>query len=518
MNFANHVERNARTTPDRTAVADPRRTLTYDDLRDETDAVAGGLAELGVEPGDRVALFLPNSVTFVTAYLGAMKRGAIPVPINLRYEAETIRDVFDDAAPTAVFTAGELASRLAALDPNAEHVIAAESEEGLDYGRFVADSERIDSSQPRRDAETAELLYTSGTTDRPKGVVHTHGNLTANALATIHYMRPDRDGAYLTVTPCFHAAGLNTTTTPALVHGVPVHFLPEWDPETAAETIESEGITYTMFVPTMLRDLLDHGVAGYDLSALEWVGIGGAPMPVELFRDAEQALDAKLYEGYGMTETTPLSAQNRPGQDVYKPGSVGPVAGEVTEVRIEDPDTREIVDTGETGELLWHGDTVTPGYYNRPEKNDAAFVRRDGKTWLKSGDVGHMDEDGHLFVDDRLDDMIVTGGENVYPAAVEDAIYRTDGVAEVAVVGTPHERLGECVTAIVRGDGVTDDDIVSVCRDHLSDYEIPRRVYFVEALPRTSTRKVDKVALRERFGSGEVTEGTTAKRSREGDS
>jgi long-chain acyl-CoA synthetase len=312
MNFANHVDTRARTMPDRLAAADPRRRLTYGELRNETDAVAGGLAELGVDPGDRVALFLPNSVSFVTAYLGAMKRGAIPVPINLRYESDAMQHVFDDAAPAAVFTVGELASRLAELEPNVEHVIAADSTYGLDYGAFVAGSDGIDRPYPRRDTETAEILYTSGTTGLPKGVEHTHGNLTANAFATIHYMRPDRDGSYLTVVPCFHAAGLNTTTTPALVHGVPVHFLLEWDPETALRTLEAHGITYTMFIPTMLHDLLEHGVEEYDLSALEWFGVGGAPMPVERFDEAENALGAKLYEGYGMTERRPSRPRTGP--------------------------------------------------------------------------------------------------------------------------------------------------------------------------------------------------------------
>jgi len=508
MNFANHIDTRARTEPERLAVADPRRKLSYEELASETDAVAGGLADRGIEPGDRVALFLPNSVLFMTAYFGTMKRGAIPVPINLRYGPEELSHVFKDADPEALFTVGELAHKIAELNPEVEHFIAAESERGTDYGAFVAGADGLDDTHPRLDTEVAEILYTSGTTGQPKGVKHTHGNLTANAFGTIHYMCPDRTGAYLTVVPCFHAAGLNTTTTPALVSGVEVHFLPEWNPETVLTVLESHDITYTMFVPTMLLDLLEHGTEGYDLSALEWVGVGGSPMPVERFEDVESALGAKLYEGYGMTETTPLSAQNRPGQDSYKPGSVGPIAEHVVDLRIEDPNTHRAVDPGEKGELLWHGDTVMPGYYELPEKNETAFVEREGREWLRSGDIGHLDEDGHLFVDDRIDDMIITGGENVYPREVEDVIYQLDGVDEVAVIGTPHDRLGELVTAVVRGTDVTTDDVKKVCRDRLSDVKIPRRVHFVDDLPRTSTRKISKVALRERFGdepdSGDV--------------
>jgi long-chain acyl-CoA synthetase len=233
------------------------------------------------------------------------------------------------------------------------------------------------------------------------------------------------------------------------------------------------------------------------------VGVGGSPMPKERIEAVEEAFDCTLLEGYGMTETTPLAAINRPDQEVRKAGSIGPPAEEVVDVRIEDPETREEVGTNEKGEFLWHGDTITPGYFRMPEKNEAALVEREGKTWLRSGDIGRMDADGHLFVEDRIDDMIITGGENVYPREVEEVVYGLDGVAEVAVIGTPHDRLGESITAIVvRSDGaVTADDVESICRAELTDYKVPRRIEFVDELPKTSTRKIDKVSLREQFGA-----------------
>jgi acyl-CoA synthetase (AMP-forming)/AMP-acid ligase II len=304
----------------------------------------------------------------------------------------------------------------------------------------------------------------------------------------------------LTVCPCFHVSGLNITVTPFVVMGATNHLLPQWDPETTLQTIEDRGVTYTFFIPTMLTDLLAADTEAYDLSTLTEVGVGGSAMPKERIETVEETLDCTLLEGYGMTETTPLAAINTPDQDVRKAGSVGPVAEEVVDVRIEDPETEETVDRGEKGEFLWHGDTITPGYYRMPEKNEEALVERDGKTWLRSGDIGRMDEDGHLFIEDRIDDMLITGGENVYPREVEDVIYRLDGVSEVAVIGTPHERLGETVTAIVvADDAVTAEDVEGVVREHLADYKAPRRVEFVDDLPQTSTRKIDKVALREQF-------------------
>jgi acyl-CoA synthetase (AMP-forming)/AMP-acid ligase II len=503
MNFANSVDRAARERPEATALSDPRRELTFGALAAETNAVANGLEDLGVESGDRVALYLPNSVTFCTAYWGTMKRGAIPFPINMRFEGHEVEYVLEDSGAVAAVTSGTFEDAIADRDVSTlEHMIVGNGERGIAYEDFVGDADTEYDVFPRKNPELAELLYTSGTTGRPKGVQHTHGNLEANARGLIRYMGWSSDEVGLTVCPCFHVSGLNITVTPYVVAGAEDHLLPEWDPETALQTIEERGVTYTFFIPTMVIDLLESGpVEEYDTSSLDVIGVGGSPMPKERIEAVESTFDCTLLEGYGMTETTPLAAINRPGQDVRKAGSIGPPAKEVVDVRIEDPDTETEVDTDEKGEFLWHGDTVTPGYYRMPEKNEEALVERDGKTWLRSGDVGRMDEDGHLFVEDRIDDMIISGGENVYPREVEEVIYELDDVVEAAVIGTPHDRLGETVTAIiVRSEGtLSADEIEAHCRDRVTDYKVPRRIEFAEELPKTSTRKIDKVSLRDRF-------------------
>jgi long-chain acyl-CoA synthetase len=494
MNFANYVEFQAEERPGELATTDPRREMSYAELSAETNAVANGLADRGVESGDHVALFLPNLTTFLTTYFGAMKLGAVPVPINLRFGEAEIAHVLGDVEPEVLFTIGRFEDAFAGGEVD---LVVAGGERGTDYGRLVADAEKSFDVEGQLDSDVAEVLYTSGTTGRPKGVQHTHGNLAANARGGRAHMGYGSDTVFMTAAPCFHAAGLNATTTPAVVHGAENHFLPEWDPETALRTMADRGVTYTMLIPTMVIDLIEHGTEGYDLSALESLNVGGSPMPSERIDAAEAALGCDLYEGYGMTELTLGTAANTPDQDVYKAGSIGPVADEMAEGRIEDPETREPVDVGEKGELLWRGDIVMKGYYGLPERNEEVFVRRDGETWLRSGDIGHVDEDGHYFIDDRIDDMIVTGGENVYPREIEDVIYELDGVVEAAVVGTPHDRLGEQVTAVVRGE-VTVEEVESVCRDRLADYKVPREVEVVdEHLPQTATRKIDKVALRE---------------------
>ena len=502
MNFANHVDVAARTHGESLAMADPRREVSYAELSRETDAVANGLTDLGVGPGDRVALLLPNSVTFTTAYFGAMKRGAVPVPVNLRFDPETIGFVLENTDASALITSGRFEETVTDRDVGVDHLIVADGDAGVGYDELLDDSGATVDVAGRRSDELAEILFTSGTTGRPKGVVHTHGNLGANGWGYVRYFPfYSAETVGLTVVPLFHAAGLNVTTTPLTLVGAENHFLPTWDAETALETMAARGVTAAMFVPTMLIDLLEHGTEGYDLSALSHVIVGGAPMPKERIEAVEAALGVTLLEGYGMTETTPAAAVNRPGQTVRKAGSIGPPMEDIVDVRVEDPETGETVGTDQRGELLWHGDTVTPGYWNLPAANEESFVDRDGRTWLRSGDIGRMDGDGHLFVEDRLDDMIVTGGENVYPREVEDVIYELDGVVEVGVVGTPHDRLGEQVTAVVVADGpVSAADVESICGERLADYKVPRSVEFVESVPKTSTRKVDKVALRDRFG------------------
>jgi acyl-CoA synthetase (AMP-forming)/AMP-acid ligase II len=505
MNFANYVDVAARNAPDRTALTDHRREVTFRELAGETNAVANALADLGIGAGDRVALYLPNSVTFVTAYFGAMKRGAVPFPINMRFKGHEIEYVLEDSGAVAVVTAGQFEDAIADLDVDAlEHLIVGDGERGHDYAALIEGAGPTYDVYPRKDGELAELVYTSGTTGRPKGVKHTHGNLDANARGLIRYMNWSAAEIGLTVCPCFHVSGLNITVTPYVVAGATNHLLPEWDPETTLETIAARGVTYTFFIPTMVIDLLESGLAAeYDTSSLDVIGVGGSPMPKERIEAVEETFDCTLLEGYGMTETTPLAAINRPDQEVRKAGSIGPPAEEVVDVRIEDPETREEVGTNEKGEFLWHGDTITPGYFRMPEKNEEALVEREGKTWLRSGDIGRMDADGHLFVEDRIDDMIITGGENVYPREVEEVVYGLDGVAGVAVIGTPHERLGETITAIVvrSEDAVTADDVESICRAELTDYKVPRRIEFVDELPKTSTRKIDKVSLRDQFGA-----------------
>lgn len=499
MNFANHVDVAARNAPDELAVSDRARMRTFRELADDSDRIADALTRRGVGVDDRVAIAIPNGVAFVATYLGVMKRGAVPLPINTRFTDQQIEYVLQE---------GDAAAGVA-LDGPDSGGNASNSDAGFGEHEWLTHHGLLDAGRPefdvvpRRNDDVAELMYTSGTTGAPKGVLHTHGNLDANARGFVRYMEWSRGDVALTACRCFHVTGLNVTTTPFLRLEAPNHLLSEWDVERFLAAVERRDVTYTFLIPTMVTDLLAfEGLNDYDISTLRLVGVGGSPMPKERITEVESALGCTLLEGYGMTETTPLATFNRPTPDGRKPGSIGRVAAEVVAVRIEDPKTGEPVERDERGELLWRGDTVAPRYTSRRLTYER-FVERDGERWLASGDIGRMDDDGFLYVVDRLEDMFTTGCGDIYPREIEAVIYELDPVEKVAIVDSKDDVRGATVTAIVKsapGTDVGEVEIRRICQSRLESHEVPERIVFVEEFPRTATGKLDRVALRDRFG------------------
>jgi long-chain acyl-CoA synthetase len=490
MNFANYVDIAARNAPNSFGVGDRTHSLTFRQLAERSDRVATALERRGIEPGDHVAISMPNSVAFVCTYLGAMKCGAVVVPINTRFTGQQIQYVLTDSGAVCVVTS----------DHDATETL---EEETHAYAELLNEGDAEYDVTPRRSDEMAELLYTSGTTGAPKGVYHTHGNLVANANGYIRYNKWSRNDVALTVCQCFHVTGLNITTTPFIALAAENHLIEDWDIETALSAIERYGVTYTFLIPPMVVELLDYEeIDSYDLSTLRTVGVGGSPMPKERIDEVERTLGCTLLEGYGLTETTPLATLNHPDQDGRKPGSIGRPVREAVDIRIEDPKTGEAVERGTRGEFLWRGDTVTP-QYNKHQITENAFVERNGKRWLKSGDIGWMDEDGFLFVVDRLEDMFTTGCGDISPRKIEEVIYEIDPVQKVAIIDTTDDVRGATVMTIVkrRSEGsVSAADIKRACERELASHEVPERVVFVEEFPYTATGKVDRSALRSQFG------------------
>ena len=496
MNFATYVDTAARNAPGATAVCDERESVTFEELARQSDQIAAALTHRGIDVGDHVALSMPNSVAFVCTYLGVLKRGAVAVPLNRRFTEEQTNYVLTDSDATAVVTSP--LDDIATVGDDRTYDYATLLEEGLSATEMGSSSY----TEPRRAEQLAELLYTSGTTGAPKGVYHTHGNLDANAHGYINCNRWSRDDVALTVCQCFHVTGLNITTTPFLVLEAENHVLTEWDVETALATIERHDVTYTLLIPTMVVELLGYdGLAEYDLSSLSTVGVGGSPMPEKRIDKVEAALECTLVEGYGMTETTPLATMNSPDNDGRKPGSVGRPVADVVAIRIENLRTRDPVERGERGEILWRGDTVTP-QYNREQLTEDAFVDRDGTRWLTSGDIGWMDDDGFVHIVDRLEDMFTTGCGDVYPHEIEEVIYGINTIQQVAIIDSTDDLRGTTITAIVkcRDESVSADEIKRVCESRLESHEVPDRVTFVDSFPRTATGKLDRGSLRNEFG------------------
>jgi acyl-CoA synthetase (AMP-forming)/AMP-acid ligase II len=498
MNVTNFVDFAARDAPVKPAVGDDSALLTYAELVERAAGAADALSSLGVGAGDRVGICLPNGVPFLVAHLGAMRLGAVSVPVNTGFTTPQVRYVLDTADAAALVTDESFAD----LAERFEAGLTVDGSAGHDFGALVDEADTEFEVVPRRSDELAEVVFTSGTTGRPKGVRHTHGNLVANANGVVKYLDLGRSDVGLTACQCFHVTGLNVTTVPLLFGRAENRMLPAWDPEAALGAIQDHGVTYTFLTPSMLIDVLDYeGAAHFDTTTLDLVGVGGAPMPTGRIDEAEELLGCPVLEGYGMTETTPLAAFSRP-DDSRVHGSVGPPALEVVTLRVEDPDTGEAVEPGERGELLWRGDTVTPGY-ERPHHDAEAFVERDGDRWLRSGDIGYRDEDGRLFVLDRREDMFTTGCADVFPREIEQVLYELDGVGGAAVIDGRDDLRGAVVTAIVRrtDPSLSAAEIREACEAQLEEYEVPQHVEFVEDLPTTATGKVDRSTLRERFGT-----------------
>jgi long-chain acyl-CoA synthetase len=511
-NLVTDIEETAAERPDATALGLPDGELTYGELWSRTGRFARALVDAGLEPGDRVGVYLPNVEAYVTAFLGTLRAGGIVVPMNPQYRSREISHLLADSGARAVVTLPDLVEVVRAVqdDTDVHTVVSAggDAAGATSFESFLAADELP--VRDRADDDVAVQPYTSGTTGRPKGVLLTHHNLafTARSSAAIHDgIRPD--DRMLGVLPLFHIYGMTITMLATLFEGGSYWPLPAWDAEETLELIDGEGITLVHGVPAMYNDMVNTpGAAEFDLSSVRFANAGGSSLPREVMERFEATFGVDLYEGYGLTETSPVTHANRPGD--RRPGSIGkPIPGVESMVVDEgfrelDPVERGPVEEGTdlddvVGELVVSGPNVMKGYYGLPEANEEAFTEVDGTRWFHTGDLGYRDEDGFFYVVDREKHMIVTGGYNVYPREVEELLFEHPDVADAAVVGIPDERRGETVKAFVvptPDAEATPGDVREYCLERLAAYKHPREVEFVDELPRTTTGKVQKFELR----------------------
>lgn len=519
MYLTQDLRRAARIRGDHPGLIFEDRTKTWREIENRCARLGAALGALGMQAGDRVAVMALSSDRYIESFYGVPWGGGVIVPLNIRWAApEMIHALNDSGATILMIDDAHLAQlpRLLENCPAIREVVflgdpdSAPPDPPQGHSQSLQDFESIlAAAEPMPDAmrgyqDLAGIFYTSGTTGKSKGVMLSHANLCGNTLTVIGYMPIDEKTTYLHSMPMFHVSGVSrvySVTAGAGCHVVATRF----EPEAILQLIQKHRITVSVFVPTMLNMILHlPNFADFDLSSLTDIAYGASPMPEALIRETmERIPTARFTQAYGMTELSPVATALLPKDHVVdgplskRIKSAGrPVIG--ADVRIVDENDNE-VELGEVGEVVVRGGMVMQGYWQQPELTAATV--RDG--WMHTGDAGRMDEDGFVYIVDRVKDMIVTGGENVYSAEVENAVYQHPGVKECAVIGVPDEKWVEAVHAIVvpkEGVTITEPEMIAHCREVIAGYKCPRGVTIrTESLPLSGSNKVLKSQLRTEF-------------------
>jgi long-chain acyl-CoA synthetase len=498
LTIASILAESATRYPDNTAVVLGDLRLSYAQLWGHAKQYAAVLRENGIGPGDRVALLLPNTPHFPLAYFGAIALGAIAVPVHALLNASEIEYVLTDSGAKALICAAPLLGEGAKGAELAGVPVLAVMDGGdasiTRIDTLALSATPIDTFEPREADDTAVILYTSGTTGKPKGAEITHLNVTMNvAVSAQHSFDIDENDTVLGCLPLFHTFGQTCCMNTAFYVGATVVLLPRFDGATALELLVNEKCTMFMGVPTMYVGLLEAARTSQLRPTLKSALSGGAALPLAVLEKFSEVFGTKILEGYGLTETSPVATFNQKGFEPH-PGTVGKtIWGVETEIaKAEIDDAIELLPSGELGEIVVRGHNVFKGYLNNPEATAAAIV--DG--WFRTGDLGTKDAEGYITIVDRKKDMVVRGGYNVYPRDVEEVLLRHPGVGQVAVIGLPDETYGEEVCAVVVKDGdLTEEELITWSKDQIAKYKYPRRVIFVDALPLGPSGKVLKREL-----------------------
>jgi len=511
MYLAQTLRRSAQLYGDRLALVEGDHRQSWSEFEARVARLAGGLAARGVAPGDRVAMVAHNSYRYVEFFYACFWAGAVAVPLNTRWAGPELAFALEDSGTKVVCADADHAARVEALREtcNLRHCLLASDgapPPGWEAFDALAEAPRL-ADQGAGHTDLACLFYTGGTTGRSKGVMLSHGNILANSLTAMINMDIREDSVHLHVSPMFHVAGGARIFSTTLAGGRHV-VIPRFEPKPFLQTLEREGVTITIIVPTMLARLVrEPALADTDLSALKLLTYGASPMPEALLRDAMAKLPGvRFLQSYGMTELSPVATVLTPDYHVFE----GPKAGKTAsagqpaynaDVVVLGEDGQPLP-PGQIGEICVRGPMVMQGYWKQPELTADAL--RGG--YMHTGDAGYFDEDGFLFIVDRLKDMIVSGGENVYSAEVEDALYSHPAVQECAVIGIPSEQWGEAVHAVVvlkAGQSVSEADLIAHCKARIAGFKVPRSVTFSESeLPKSGPGKILKTDLRAPFWAG----------------
>lgn len=503
MNLSETLQRRAREAPRHPAILFEGRTIDYATLDADVDRLAHALRSHGVAPGDRVALYLPNVPEFVVAYYATQRLGAVTVSINAIFKSAEVQFLVEDSGSTVLFTLAELVPQVprAAL-PALRHVVACDvAPAGCDaladwLAAVPAHAGAYEPAQRRSD-DAAALLYSSGTTGFPKGVTLTQNNIATNVATAARasgFRADDRLALFL---PLFHVYGQNYIMNGAVHAGATLALFRRFVPDVVLDAVQRDRLTMFFGVPTIFIGLLSTDLSRWDLTSIRYEMSAASTMPEEISRRWTERFGRRIHEGYGLTECSPFAAYNDAHEHRF--GSVGR-AVEGFELQIHDEQGREVA-RGEWGEIVIRGPGVMAGYWNRPQETAEAL--RGG--WLHSGDIGRMDAQGYVFIVDRVKDMINVSGFKVWPAEVEQYLYRIPQVQECAVYGVPDPVKDEqvAVALVVKaGASLTGAQVIAWCRDNLAAYKVPVRVDIVAELPKSATGKLLKRVLRDQARSG----------------
>ncbi|PEN12256.1 AMP-dependent synthetase [Longibacter salinarum] len=500
MTRTDWLERHALYTPDHPAIvwAPTGRKYSYAELHTRATRLAATLIKRhDLSPGDRVAVLAENAVEHVLLFLAAQTAGFVLVPLNFRLALPELQYVVTDAEPSLIFVGADYADTVTDLDTPADL---------LPLDEVFALSETNDALTPVPRAELPPqpglddpvmILYTSGTTGRPKGAIISHGMIAWNSVNTEMRLDLTSNDRSFNAAPFYHTGGWNVLLTPFLHHGATTFLLPSFDPEAILRLCDDEELTILWGVPTMLKMMSDH--PAFDevtLESVRYAIVGGEAMPEPLIR-VWQDKGVPIRQGFGMTEVG-VNCFSLPEKDALrKIGSIG-FPNFYIDTRVVDEDGNDVA-ANTTGELLMRGPVVTPGYWRNPEAT-AEAIDEDG--WFATGDLVRVDDEGYFYVVGRKKEMYISGGENVYPAEVETALYEHPAVAEAAVIGVPDDTWGETGAAFIalkEGQSLTEDELLAHARSHLARYKVPRHVRFLDELPKGHSGKIQKSELADRF-------------------
>ena len=486
-NLASILTTSAESGADRPALKLDDTVVSYGALDEASARVAGMLQGMGVEPGDRVGIMLPNVPYFPIAYYGVLRAGGVVVPMNVLLKARETGFYLTDPEAKVVIAWGDFAepAEAGAKEAGAQCVLVKPGA----FEKLLGEHEPVREIADRDGSDTAVILYTSGTTGTPKGAELTHDSMRTNAEIAVELFGIAGDAMTLGALPLFHSFGQTCGLNATMVAGGCLTLIPRFDPAKALEIIARDEVNVFEGVPTMFSAMLnDPSAESADTSSLKVCASGGSAMPVEVMKAFEEKFKCKVLEGYGLSETSPVASFNHPDRPA-KPGSIGtPIRG--VEMKLFDEEGKEVA-PGEVGEIVIKGHNVMKGYWKREDATADAI--KDG--WFFTGDLAKADEDGYFFIVDRKKDMIIRGGYNVYPREIEEVLYEHPAVREAAVVAMPHPELGEEVGAAVAlkdGQEVTVEELQSFVKDAVAAYKYPRLVWLVDELPKGPTGKILK--------------------------